>query len=274
MASLVTLWCPERDASASGIGSRRETCNVRGMADHDLGDRFAAVAREFGEHVTEVATLDHAVLVAKEIIDGCDHAGVTLVHARRPVETAAATGEIAIRADQLQYELGEGPCLDSARNQVVTLSADLLTETRWPRWAPTASAELGVRSILCFQLFTSQNSYGALNLYSERPDAFGVDDQAVGMALAAHVAVALAATRAIESRDLAIARRTIIGQAEGILMERFTLDADQAFSVLRRVSQDSQRKLYEVAADLVRTGELPSDTTSSTTRKKRRQRPS
>src|SRR6188472_4243375 len=139
MVSLVTLWCPEWDASASGIGSRRETCNVRGMADHDLGDRFAAVAREFGEQVTEVATLDHAVLVAKEIIDGCDHAGVTLVHARRPVETAAATGEIAIRADQLQYELGEGPCLDSARNQVVTLSADLLTETRWPRWAPTAS---------------------------------------------------------------------------------------------------------------------------------------
>ena len=67
----------------------------------------------------------------------------------------------------------------------------------------------------------------------------------------------VAATRAIESRDLAIARRTIIGQAEGILMERFSLDADQAFSVLRRVSQDSQRKLYEVAADLVRTGELP-----------------
>ncbi len=101
-----------------------------------------------------------------------------------------------------------------------------------------------------------------------------MDDQAVGMALAAHVAVALAANRAIESRDLAIARRTIIGQAEGILMERFTLDADQAFSVLRRVSQHSQRKLYEVAADLVRTGELPADATSSTTRKKRRQRPS
>ena len=229
------------------------------MADHDLGDRFAAVAREFGEQVTEVATLEHAVAVAQEIIDGCDHAGVTLVHARRPVETAAATSEIAVRADQLQYELGEGPCLDSARNHVVTLSTDLLTESRWPRWAPTASAELGVRSILCFQLFTTQSSYGALNLYSERPDAFGADDQAVGMALAAHVAVAVAAIRAIESRDLAIARRTIIGQAEGILMERFSLDADQAFSVLRRVSQDSQRKLYEVAADLVRTGELPAD---------------
>ena len=99
------------------------------------------------------------------------------------------------------------------------------------------------------------------------------DDQAVGMALAAQVAVALGVTRAIESRDLAIARRTIIGQAEGILMERFSLDADQAFNVLRRVSQDSQRKLYEVAADLVRTGQLPADAGSPGTRKKRRQAP-
>ena len=127
---------------------------------------------------------------------------------------------------------------------------------------------------MCFQLFTTQNSYGALNLYSERPDAFDADDQAVGMALAAHVAVALAAIRAIESRDLAIARRTIIGQAEGILMERFSLDADQAFSVLRRVSQDSQRKLYEVAADLVRTGELPVRCQFIDHSKKRRQHPS
>jgi GAF domain-containing protein len=241
------------------------------MVDHDLGDRFAAVAREFGEQVTEIATLDHAVVVAREIIVGCDHAGVTLVHARRPVETAAATGEIAIRADQLQYELAEGPCLDSVRNHEVTLSPDLLSESRWPRWAPAASAALGIRSILCFQLFTTQSSYGALNLYSERSDAFDGDDQAVGMALAAHVAVALAATRAIESRDLAIARRTTIGQAEGILMERFSLDADQAFSVLRRVSQDTQRKLYEVAADLVRTGELPAESTSTARKKRRRQ---
>jgi len=243
------------------------------MADNDLGDRFAAVAREFGEQVTEGATLDHAVAIAREIIDGCDHAGVTLVHARRPVETAAATGRIAVRADELQYELGEGPCLDSARNDVVTMSTDLLTESRWPRWAPAASAELGVRSILCFQLFTTQNSYGALNLYSERQDAFDADDQAVGMALAAQVAVALAVTRAIESRDLAIARRTVIGQAEGILMERFALDADQAFNVLRRISQDSQRKLYDVAADLVRTGQLPVDASSAGTRKRRRQEP-
>jgi GAF domain-containing protein len=243
------------------------------MADHDLGDRFAAVARQFGEQVTEIATLDHAVAIAREIIAGCDHAGVTLLHARKPVETAAATSEIAVRGDQLQYELGEGPCLDSVRNHVVTLSNDLLTESRWPRWAPMASTVLGIRSMLCFQLFTTQSSYGALNLYSDRPDAFDADDQAVGMALAAHVAVALASTRAIESRDLAIARRTIIGQAEGILMERFSLDADQAFSVLRRVSQDSQRKLYEVAADLVRTGRLPSEPEPSP-KKKRRTSPS
>jgi len=96
-----------------------------------------------------------------------------------------------------------------------------------------------------------------LNLYSREPEAFDLDDIYNGEALAAHVAVALAASRQAEQLGMAIATRTVIGQAEGILMERFDISAEQAFAVLRRVSSHSNVKLNRVAEQLVRTRETP-----------------
>lgn len=114
-----------------------------------------------------------------------------------------------------------------------------------------------MRSALCFQLFTDQDNLGALNLYSTDLDGFGDDDYENGLALAAHVAVALAAAQEVESLNSAVASRTVIGQAEGILMERYDLQAEEAFAVLRRVSQDSNVKVAEIASDLVRTRQTP-----------------
>lgn len=220
-------------------------------------DPFAAIARSLGNQHGELETVEKALAVAVELIEGCHHAGISMVVSGRRIETAAATSEVAMRGDQLQYELGEGPCLDSIRTQETILCRDLRHESRWSTWAPQVAEELKVRSLLCFQLFTTAKSFGALNLYSESVDAFDTQDQALGLALAAHIAVALASSREIDTREIAIISRTVIGQAEGILMERYDLTSDKAFSVLRRVSQDTQTKLVAVATDLVRTRKLP-----------------
>jgi GAF domain-containing protein len=227
------------------------------MTDQDMGDRFAAIARSLRAQPNEEETLDRALAVAKEVIDGCHHAGISLVKGGRRIETPAATSDVALKGDRLQYELHQGPCLDSIATQEAVVCPDLLAETRWPVWAPRVARELGIRSMLCFQLFTTGQSLGALNLYSEDVNAFDEHDQTVGLALAAHVAVALAASREIDTRDIAIVNRTVIGQAEGILMERYDLSAEKAFAVLKRVSQDSQTKLALVAGELVKTRRIP-----------------
>jgi hypothetical protein len=136
-------------------------------------------------------------------------------------------------------------------------SPNLATEQRWPRWAPQVVDELGVASMLSFQLYTSEDNLGALNMYSMRIDAFDEDDFNAGMLLAAQGAVALAESRVTAQWQTAALNRTIIGQAEGILMERFALTADRAFAVLRRVSQQNNVKLHEVAGELVLTREIP-----------------
>ena len=117
--------------------------------------------------------------------------------------------------------------------------------------------ELGVASIVSYRLYTTEDTLGAMNLYSTDPDAFDADDVNNGQALAAHVGVALAASQNAEHLEMAISNRTLIGRAEGILMERFDVSPDQAFAVLRRVSQHRNVKLNRVAEELVRTRETP-----------------
>jgi hypothetical protein len=136
-------------------------------------------------------------------------------------------------------------------------SRDLAVDERWPRWGPLVAAELGAMSIVSYRLFTTEDTLGALNLYGRKADAFDAGDVYDGYALAAHVAVALAASQNVEHLETAINNRTVIGRAEGILMERFDLTATQAFAVLRRVSQHRNVRLHLVANELVRTRQTP-----------------
>jgi len=226
------------------------------MPRPDFADQLAAAARDIGsEDVTN--TLDKSVALAVDLIDGCDAAGVTLVHKGRSVDTPAYTDSAALRGDQLQYELGEGPCMDAVWAQEVVTSTDLIADDRWPKWAPVVVEELEMRSMMCIQLFADEQSLGALNMYSRSVAAFDDDDRHEGLVLAAHVAVALAAAQEIEHLRAAMDRRTVIGQAQGILMERFGVPADRAFAVLKRVASTSETKLYRVAVDLVESRQLP-----------------
>ena len=217
---------------------------------------FAQVARELHAAPDEYAQLQMAVDLAVKRLSGCDHAGVSIVQGRT-ICTPASSDDVVRRGEDLQYELDEGPCLDSTRRHETIMSQDLRSEQRWPRWTPQAVAELGIRGMMSLWLYTHACSYGALNLYADRANAFEPNDHANAQAFAAQISVALSARREIYQRSIAMEHRTVIGQAEGILMERLRIDAEQAFAYLRRMSQTENRKLITICNEIVETRQLP-----------------
>lgn len=227
-------------------------------------DGFAELARSLRDQADESHTLDQALKLAVETLDGCNEAAVTLIGRGGVVETPNSTGPRAAEADHLQYALGVGPCLDTIRDQETTLVRDLANDRRWARWSQQVHRDLGFGSVLCFQLFTAADDYGALNLYSDRVDAFDAEDEVVGYAMAAHIAVALAASRTIEQLGRSVQTRTVIGQAMGIVMERYGLDPSHGFQFLQRVSSLTNTKLLAVAQHIVATRELPPPHTDGT----------
>lgn len=228
------------------------------MPMHNVTEQLAEAARELrSEDVAQ--TLERAIELALHLLDGCEGAGVSLVRPDKSLKTPAATAEWVSQVDALQYELQEGPCIDAVWNRELIHCSDLATEERWPAWGHRVAQQLGVRSMLCLQLFVDQETVGGLSLYSKQVGAFADETEHYeAHALAAHVALALVAAQEIEHLHTAIGNRTLIGQAQGILMERFGLDAQQAFAVLQHVSMNSNTKLFTVAAELVGARQLPS----------------
>jgi transcriptional regulator with GAF, ATPase, and Fis domain len=226
------------------------------MSVENLSEQLASAARALGSEDVE-HTLAAAVQFAVELVSGCDGAGVTMARRGQPLETKVSTADYVARGDALQYELQEGPCMDAVWQQTMIESPDLANEKRWSTWGPRVVAELGVRSMMCIQLFADEQTVGALNMYSRTVRAFDAVDQREGEALAAHIAVAFVAAQQIEHLNAAVVSRTVIGQAEGILMERFDIDAHRAFDVLKRVSSHSNVKVHQVATELVHTRRLP-----------------
>jgi hypothetical protein len=169
------------------------------------------------------------------------------------VETSAASHQLAAANDQLQQELREGPCLDAIFDEETVYAPDLPNDRRWPRWGPQACEATGVRSVLTYRLFTLKDVLGALSIYCQEVDAFDAEAKAEGMALAAHIAIAVAAALKIDQFEEALDSRTAISQAVGVLMERFAIKPDQAFALLTRISSTENRKLRDIAVELVRT---------------------
>lgn len=223
----------------------------------DFNRELAAAARGMqGEDSSQLA-MERAVLVATEILPGCDAAGVCVVHRGERVDTHATSTAALRQVDALQHELTEGPCIDALQQHDTVSSADLSTDARWPQWGTRVADGLGYFSIASYRLFSTGRSLGALNLYGRDKSAFTSDDIEDGVALAAHVAVALAGAQQVENLERAVGNRTIIGQATGILMERFDLTSDRAFGALTRLSQQQNVKLRQVARQIVETRELP-----------------
>jgi GAF domain-containing protein len=199
--------------------------------------------------------------IARRAMPGTEAASITLIRGEKPF-TAAYDGQMALEADELQYERGYGPCVDAGRAGQVFLIDDMRTDQRWPDYAQHAAAR-GVLSSLSVPVPFQGANIGALNTYAGRPQAFGQQDVVLAEEVAAWVAVAIgnAEAAARTSEDLAHLRtammsRAVIEQAKGILMERHKVTEDQAFTMLTHASQRTNTKLRDVATQLVRTGAL------------------
>ncbi len=220
--------------------------------DHDAGiaETFAQVARLLLAEEGVERTLSKIASLAVDTIDGCEHAGMSLVQ-RRKIDTPGASDELAYRMDAIQGEVGEGPCLDALRDHEVFQVDHLAEEQRWPSFSRRASEETGVASILSFRLFAEEDTMGSLNLYSTKPAAFGDEARELGAVFAAHAAVALSGARKEEQLHEALQSRDVIGQAKGLLMARQNVTSDEAFDMLRKASQRLNIKLTAIAAQVV-----------------------
>ncbi len=202
--------------------------------------------------------LDSALLDINEAtaasVPGAQFAGLTLVDDQGAISTVAATDAFAVLLDDIQREHREGPCLSAAWTQDILHVDDLETESRWPLYQRSALERTPVRSILSVRLHNDGTSLAALNLYARSSGVF--DDESVEHALvfAAHTTVAWNVMRRQQQFRSALASRDIIGQAKGVLMERFAIDAVAAFDLLRRLSQESNTRLADIAERLLASG--------------------
>jgi GAF domain-containing protein len=217
---------------------------------------FTALARALVAAPDKDTRLKVAVDAAVDLVTRCDHAGITINDHGRLV-TPAGSDDVVCRANRLQTELVEGPCLADHRDQNTLVSPSLSVERRWPVWAARVHTELGVDSMMSLLIYIDEHSFGALSLYGDAGSRFDADDVAVAQALAGHLSVAMSAEKQIDQLGLALHNRTIIGQAQGVLMERYAISADQAFDYLRRISSHSNRKLAGVAAEIAETRQVP-----------------
>jgi transcriptional regulator with GAF, ATPase, and Fis domain len=217
-----------------------------------FAEQMAQLARRLLAQDSTQETLDEIVSAAVGLIDGCDAAGILAVHRGRAVSLSVST-DMVEESDRLQAELGEGPCFDAAHRvdgERVFRIADL-TEPQpgWPRYAP-AARDLGIGSMMGFLLYTEDQDFGALDCYSRHPGAFSHESETAGWLLASHAAVALAGARTVDQLEHALQTRHAIGEAMGMLRERHRLSEEDAFAVLRRISQHHNVKLRDVAQNI------------------------
>jgi ANTAR domain len=206
-------------------------------------------ADTLAEPVGLAEALNRVTRAAAQLVPGAAQASISVRHRDGRLETVAPTDPSTVAADLVQHELQEGPCFDAVTDQLLTYSADLAREARWPTYGPKAAA-LGFHAQLAVGLYEARGDRAALNIYAVEPGALdGSQDSAYLIACLAKVALSHARSR--ESMTAALQTRGQIGKAVGITMERYDLNDVQAFQYLVRCSQDSNIKLRDIAAEIV-----------------------
>lgn len=218
-------------------------------------DNVAAAISAAARAVHHPESLDDVLLAiattARDSLPGFDLVGISTVDRKGTVVTRAVTDALVYELDQLQYSQGEGPCLDAMGESRKVLAPRLRSEQRWPRYVPVA-LKTGLRSQMAIQLgLDDMGTLGGLNMYSTTHDDIDEDAPALAELFAAHAAIALGSAREIETLNTALHTRKVIGQALGILMERYQLTEDRAFAFLLRASSTSNTKLNVVAQEIV-----------------------
>jgi len=214
-----------------------------------LALRMAELARTTAMSRTPTDILDGVTAAAVELIPGVDTAGILLIKGNG-FDSIAGTTKLPHQLDELQMKYHEGPCVQAALAESVVRTDDFRYETRWPQYAP-AAVEHGVLSGLSFKLYTADRTAGALNLFGHAPRRWDAEAETIGAILAAHAAAAILANQESTQLNAAILSRDRIGQAKGIIMERYGVDELRAFAMLKQLSQETNTKLTNIAERVI-----------------------
>ena len=228
-----------------------------------LGSLARSIQQNLGE---EVHSLDFIVSAAVELIPGVESAAVSTLAGKNRLAGQSSVGDLAGPILDAQNDSGEGPCLKVAEGGDQVLIDDLLTDGRWPEFSRRAE-RVGVRTLLCTPLSGDGQIRGSLSLHARTPGVFNDETRDLARVFASHASIALAGAARHRNVVAALGARDIIGQAKGILMERFGITADAAFAVLLRMSQQLNVKLRDISAELCRTGVLPGTDSPSRARR-------
>lgn len=219
------------------------------IRQEDLAQAFGDLAIELQGKAGSSDILQGIVESAARLVPGARWAGISLVEGKTVVPKVPTSPGIA-ELDELQSQLNDGPCLSALRKHHTVQIDDMSADPRWPMFADAAQRR-GICSLLSFRLFVEGGTLGALNIYGDKPFAFTDESINVGEVLAQHAAVAMIGAAAQTQFEEALATRDIIGQAKGILMHWMGVTGLQAFSLLTRLSQDSNKKLVDIARTVV-----------------------
>lgn len=223
----------------------------------EVAKTFATVARTLAEgHDDLQSALDKIVHLAVDSLEACEFAGISLVE-KGKITSSASSNDIPRRVDEIQSEVGEGPCIDAIKEHEVFQTGELKNESRWPEFSERAHRETGVCSIVAVRLFVEGDTIGALNLYSSAPDAFDDSDVALATVFAVHASVAMLAARRAAALEQKAESRDLIGRAKGILMARSGASDEEAFAMLRNASQRMNVKVRDIAQQLVEQKPVP-----------------
>ena len=228
---------------------------MTGDTTNPLINQLADVALSMHQEHSATATVESVLGYIKTAV-GAQYAGALLFGSKDAIETVSGSDDIVEQAGAVQVRVGEGPDLTVLDEEQSILVSDIRAEPHWPHWAREV-ADLGLRSLISVKLSTRDRAFGSLTVYSIHPDAFTDEDRSIVEAFARHVAIAVSTSVREHNLNAAIDSRKLIGQAQGILMERFSLSDAQAFAVLLRYSQNSNTKLRVIAERLVAERTLP-----------------
>jgi GAF domain-containing protein len=215
-----------------------------------VADALADAAQDINSR-RDLADILHSIVhSARTSLPGVDHVGISITHRDGLIETLAATDEVVLALDGLQYALNEGPCLQAMREEDVVVVNHADREARWPRYMDQAR-ELGLRSQMGLRLYRDHETLGGLNLYAMHEAELDADVIHNAQLFATHAALAMGKARTDEDLSAGIVANRRVGQAVGILMVKYDLDESRAFQYLVRVSQSSNVKLRDVAEEVV-----------------------
>lgn len=232
----------------------------------DLSHRAMAMAARIADSVSGKDlddTLQSLTQAAVETLPGVDDATITIRHQDGSLRSYGFTRDYLRELDSWQFENSEGPCYDGVTHNALTVCGDLRNDPRYPVYGPRAAAA-GVLSQGGLRIFESNRTIGGLNIYSRSVGALA-DVAYLAELFSEHSRVALQYASQIDGLREAIAGRQVVGQAVGIVMERFDLTEERAFAFLARLSSHRNVKLREVARELVedRTGWTPGGTSDA-----------